>query len=369
MAEYLTSHNLSLQQRLQQLALKHGLNQMQISPLQSPLTIEFYEQWLGRHYHGDMLYLETHLPQKKDPRNAHPHMRSVISISQPYFPVINKNPSHPAARVALYAHQADYHHWLKEKLQRIILELGADFPAEVFTPYVDSGPLLERELGRQNALGWFGKNTCLINPKSGSLFFLAEILTSLDSQNEIELAPVPDFCGQCTRCLDICPTGALISPRNLKADQCISYYTIEAKTIPPAENRKKIGDWFFGCDLCQTACPWNEKVFRRQKDVDTSEISTAQTLSLTDKKKSELADYFRFLLTASHRQIQRHHFGSPLLRAGAKGLKRNALIVIANRRMTELRKEIEPLLTVEYFAELAAWTLKELDRSVDEKAQ
>jgi len=360
MTEYPDSHNFSLRQKLPLLAQKYELNQLEISPLRSALTIDFYERWLAQRYHGDMSYLQTHLPLKKEPQKAHPLMRSVISVAQPYYPAAKKSAALPAARIALYAHQDDYHYWLKNKLEQIIDELRTDFPDALFAPYVDSGPLLERELGYQNSLGWFGKNTCLIHPEKGSLFFLAEILTSIDTSQEPPLSPLPDFCGKCTRCIDICPTGALESPKSLKADQCISYYTIESKTIPPESMRKKIGDWFFGCDLCQTVCPWNEKFFRSLSHVLPAEISTTSLLNLDSAQETALVSYFRFLLTASHKQIQRHHQGSPLSRAGAKGLKRNALIVIGNRRLHALKDEVKKLVSVEGFQELALWTMKEL---------
>lgn len=335
------------------------LSQIEIGPIKKPLTIEFYEKWLANNYHGNMAYLQSHLAVKKDPLLLDAKLKSVISIAQAYYPAVQKSGIKIPARVALYAHNEDYHHWLKQKLMLVIEHLRKDFPEEVFLPYVDSGPILERDMAYQNGLGWFGKNTCLIHPEHGSLFFIAEILTTIEAAPLERTEPIPDFCGTCRKCIDICPTEALVAPRTLKADQCISYLTIESKTSPPAELRKKIGDWFFGCDLCQTVCPWNEKVFRKKQIPKTPEVSTEQRLELTPENRNELVTYFRFLLTASHKKIQKFHLGSPLSRAGAKGLKRNALIVIGNTQLSELRAEVT-LLKKTDLQELAEWTLQEL---------
>ncbi|MBC7740607.1 MAG: tRNA epoxyqueuosine(34) reductase QueG [Bdellovibrionaceae bacterium] len=359
MTDFKITHNDSLHEMLGQFKNQLGFNQIEIGPLGTPLTIEFYEKWLADGHYGSMHYLKDHLITKKDPQALAPELKSVISIAQSYFPTViptlEKNP----ARVALYAQNNDYHHWLKEKLVLVIAELQKQFPGEVFLPFVDSGPVLERNWAYQNSLGWFGKNTCILHPLHGSLFFVAEILTSLPADaNRLEL--VPDFCGKCQKCIDICPTGALVKPKEMKADLCISYLTIEAKTVAPIELREKIGDWFFGCDLCQTVCPWNEKVFRKLELPATHQTSTDFILNLNGTERSELVEYFRWLLTASHNQIQKKLLGSALARAGAKGLKRNALIVIGNRQLKELKTEVEDL-EINEFAELKLWTLKSIN--------
>lgn len=359
MTDFNNGLNHSLKNKLSGLKHSQILNQVEIGPIRKPLSIEFYEKWLASNYHGDMAYLQTHLAIKKNPLLLNAQLKSVISIAQSYYPAVQKTEIKIPARVALYAQNEDYHHWLKQKLLTVIDQLQIDFPDEVFLPYVDSGPILERDMAYQNGLGWFGKNTCLIHPEHGSLFFIAEILTTVEIDYLDDIEPIPDFCGTCRKCIEICPTEALIAPRTLKADHCISYLTIEAKTPPPIELRKKIGDWFFGCDLCQTVCPWNEKVFRKKQFPKTPELSTEQTLSLAPETRQELVMYFQFLLTASNKKIQRFHLGSPLSRAGAKGLKRNALIVIANTRLVELKSEVRGLQTTE-LRELAEWTLHEL---------
>lgn len=343
--------------RLIQLKEKYALNQIEHSNLKKPLTIDFYEKWLGLGYNGTMSYLEKHLPAKKDPKVLSGTLKSVISVSQAYFPIVNQSPVKIPARIALYSKNNDYHHWLKNKLTDIITELKKDYPEDEFLPFVDSGPILERDLAYQNSIGWFGKNTCLINPNQGSLFFIAEILTSLSTNENV--SPLPDFCGTCNKCIEVCPTEALTQPRLLNANKCISYLTIEAKETPPLDLRKKMGDWFFGCDLCQTVCPWNEKFFRLNKIEKNNDISTENQLQLDSKKRTEIIEYFKFLFTESNKKIQKFHLGSPLSRAGARGLKRNALIVTANQNLYEL-KEYLKLIKDSELDELIEWTRQQL---------
>lgn len=338
---------------------RYDFEQVDMSGLKSPLTVDFYEKWLARNHHGTMAYLQTHLPTKKDLRLINTELKSAIVFAQSYLqPPTDVLKIHPA-RVAMYAQSQDYHHWLKEKIMRVIAELEEKFPGETFLPFVDSGPVLERDLAYQNGLGWFGKNSCLIHPKHGSLFFIAEILCSIAvEQNSIE--PLPDFCGTCTRCIDICPTQAINSDRSLKADQCISYLTIESKTTPPLELRSKIGDWFFGCDLCQTTCPWNQKVFKR-KTINDERTSLDLKFTLTPEKRNELVGFLKQILNSSGKQLQKNFQGSPLSRGGNFGLKRNAIIVIANQRLIEIRKDIKLYLKDERLSELAQWALDQLD--------
>jgi epoxyqueuosine reductase len=220
MADFPVALNDSIEIKLEILKATFGLTQMTMGPLQTPLTIDFYEKWLAQNYHGTMGYLKDHLPFKKNPRALNPKITSVISVAQGYFPAVSEPPVSVPARTALYAKNNDYHFWLKDKLKNVIIELQSLYPDSTFLPYVDSGPLLERDLAYQNGLGWFGKNTCLIHPDHGSLFFLAEILTDLPCENAIE--PLPDFCGKCQKCIEVCPTGAIESPRLLAAEKCIS---------------------------------------------------------------------------------------------------------------------------------------------------
>ncbi len=354
-----------LSEVLNELKNQLGLNQIQIGPLASPLTIEFYEKWLAKKYHAEMGYLASHYLTKKNPQLLNKNLQTVITVSQSYFPAVEKSSTTYPARVAMYAQNKDYHFWLKEKLLKIISELKVIYPDHDFLPFVDSGPVLERNWAYENGLGWFGKNTCLIHPQHGSLFFIAEILTSIpdfskDSSTQ-KLAPLPDFCGKCQKCIEICPTGALVEPHVLKSDLCISYLTIEAKSNPPLELRTKMGDWFFGCDLCQTTCPWNEKVFRGLNLAPQPATDTRPFLDLSLTEKTDLTDFFRKLLNSSNKKIAKDFIGTALMRSGGNGLKRNALIVIANRKLSELKADVQLQLANPKLAELATWCLTQLD--------
>lgn len=361
MTYFNSSLNKTLNHELNKLKLEFSLENIDITYLKKPLTIDFYKNWLSLGYQGTMNYLSEHLPLKEDPHQLSSELKSVISISQSYFPAVAPHQTKIPARTALYSQNEDYHIWLKSKLIKIIDQLRIQFPKDLFLPYVDSGPILERDLAYQNKLGWFGKNTCIIHPKHGSLFFIAEIFTSISYEPEpTQIELIPDHCGTCQRCIDICPTQAITSPKTLKADQCISYLTIESKESPPLHLRSKIGDWFFGCDLCQTVCPWNEKIFRTKQIPKTSKTDTTPLLNLNAADKSELINYFIFLFTASNKQIQKYHQGSPLLRAGARGLKRNALIVTANQKIIELKPYLKKI-TEPKLLELVQWTEEQLN--------
>lgn len=345
---------------LESLQKKYALDQVSAANLTRPLTIDFYNKWLSQNYHGEMTYLQNHAPTKETPQLLDPNLKSAITIAQNYFPSVEATETSYPARIALYARNNDYHFWLKEKLNKAIEDLKIQFPDHIFLPHVDSGPVLERDLAHKAGLGWFGKNTCLIHPQKGSLFFIAEILTSLELEQlkPEPMEPIPDFCGNCTKCIDICPTQAIKEPHVLKADECISYLTIESKKTPPLELRTKIKDWFFGCDLCQTVCPWNQKVFRQNKITTTPLISTEMINS--GLSRSEQIDFFRSILISSNKQIQKRFYGTALFRAGGFGLKRNALIVIANLKMTELKAEVQMQEQDPKLSELAVWCVEQL---------
>lgn len=333
-----------------------GVSHFGWTKLATPLSIELYRTWLNEGLHGEMDYLRAHLPDKENPAKRFPSLRSVLAFAFPY------RPEHPepretfplkAARVASYARGEDYHIWLRRRLRRIAERLSAASPGAHFEVHTDSTPLLERDYARQAALGWVGKNTCVIHPKHGSFFLLGEILCSEDFTADEAIAPLPDFCGTCTRCLDACPTGAFVEPRKLDARKCISYLSIETREIPPEGLREKWGDWLFGCDICQSVCPWNQKPFRPSED-------EKKPLRPPDRP---LAEELSWLLRTSGKQIEKAFERTALARTSGFVLKRNALIVAGNLRLAELRPEIEALLTHERLGELAAWAAGRLNLS------
>jgi epoxyqueuosine reductase len=327
-----------------------GFSHFGLTPLNKPLSFEFYQEWLNEGLHGEMGYLKDHAPIKEEPQKKWPRAQSALVFAAPYFPHPEPNPSFPLkeARIALYAQGKDYHHWFKESMLKLCHHLQELFPFEEFLPFTDSSPILERDLARRAGLGWAGKNTCLIHPKKGSLFFIGEIYTSLQLATSRE--PLPDFCGTCNRCIEVCPTEALIEPHKMDARKCISYLTIESRQVPPEPLREKMGDWFFGCDLCQTVCPWNQKIFK-------DKLSIEPLLSLSATSESQLIEDLRYVLTASGKKIEKDFLGTPLSRAGGFGLKRNALVVAANRGLKELSAEIASLTSHPKLGELAQWAL------------
>ncbi len=324
------------------------------TPLSKPLTFEFYEEWLKENLNGEMSYLKDHAPIKKNPQLKWARARTALVFAMPYYPHPEKKMDFPLkqARLSLYAQGYDYHFWFKDRMNQLCTLLKAEFPEEEFLSFTDSSPILERDLARRAKLGWVGKNTCLIHPKKGSLFFIGEIYTSLTAMDSpIEL--LPDFCGTCTRCIDICPTQAFIEPRKMDATKCISYLTIESRSIPPENLRDKMGDWFFGCDLCQTVCPWNEKIFKGQLNKEAQLVMKENDLDI-------LIEELRYILTSSGKKLEKDFWGTPLARAGSFGLKRNALIVLGNKKLGELKNEVLSLVHHEKLGPLAEWALTKI---------
>ncbi|WP_116105886.1 tRNA epoxyqueuosine(34) reductase QueG [Lewinella sp. IMCC34191] len=213
------------------------------------------EAWLNAGNHGTMRWMENHFDKRVDPTKLVPGARSVISLLYNYFPA-DDLPSQEAPKLARYAYGEDYHRVVRGKLRELTTRLedyiGASIDGRVF---VDSAPVLERDWAARAGVGWVGKNTLLLNPKAGSYFFLAEIISDLDPAVD---SAIKDYCGTCTRCIDACPTDA-ISPQGYIVDgsKCISYLTIELKEAIPEAFRGRMAGWAFGCDICQEVCPWN----------------------------------------------------------------------------------------------------------------
>lgn len=210
------------------------------------------EKWLKNNHHGEMKYMENYFDKRLDPRLLVEGSKSVISLSYNYFPeekLQNEN-----FKIAKYAYGEDYHEVIKEKLRNLVAELQEEIGEFSFRVFVDSAPVLEKAWAKKSGIGWVGKNSNLITKKYGSFYFLAEIICDLDL---VEDSPVTDHCGSCTKCIDSCPTQAIISDKIIDGSKCISYATIELKDQIPDFFKDKMDDWMFGCDVCQDVCPWN----------------------------------------------------------------------------------------------------------------
>ncbi len=320
----------------------HGFERFGFATLNKPMSFSFYKAWIDNNHYGDMKYLKEHIKYKEKPNTLLKKAKSGIVVAVDYLP--HPHPQKKTVlKTALYAQGEDYHYWLKDHLQKVIECLKQEFSDHNFAAFTDSAPILERDLAYRAGLGWIGKNTCLLSEKTGSLFVIGEIYTTLDLTSPIDIQP--DRCGTCTKCIDICPTQAITSPRYLEADKCISYLTIERKSLTPSGYEEAIKDWYFGCDLCQTICPWNKKIF--EKKIDDREPT-----------RKELIEDLQWILTSSHRQILKHFKATPLNRLSALQHKRNAICVIASLHIKELRKELLELSRHPKLKGMALWALK-----------
>jgi epoxyqueuosine reductase len=286
---------MSLSATVKQCALDVGFDLAGVAPLSVWKDLEFARAWVERGFGGEMRYLQN--PKRRDPRHVLPSAKSVVCVGLVYntplpysieesqkskvegqktevrsqesgvssrrsersgrvssfeFPV--SNTAGPRAWISRYAWGRDYHAILRAKLEELRSAMEGLAPGVETRVYVDTGPVVERAFARFSGIGWMGKNTCLINEGKGSWFFIGVVLTSLQLDPDL---PAPDRCGSCTRCLEACPTGALVEPYVMDATRCISYFTIELKGSIPAQFRERMGANVFGCDICQDVCPWN----------------------------------------------------------------------------------------------------------------
>jgi epoxyqueuosine reductase len=341
-----TSEPLPLENLLKAHAYGLGFDLVGITTLGPMGTAAAFDSWIDRGYAGEMEYLPRGAAKRRDSRLPVAGATSAIVVG------LNYGGREPAGPVARYARGDDYHELMMARLDELHRRLETDAGRPIRgKAYVDTGPILERDLARRAGLGWFGKNTNLLNPRIGSFFFIGVLLVELD------LAPDAPFetdrCGTCTRCLDACPTDAFVEPHVLDATKCISYITIEARGAIPPEQREKIGSLIYGCDICQDVCPWNirfsqdlrEPSFRpRQVLAGDARAVAARILSMDDEGF-------------------RHEFkDSAMKRAKRRGLARNAATVLGNVGTGEDASTLagalddpEPLV-----AEHAAWALERI---------
>jgi epoxyqueuosine reductase len=213
------------------------------------------EAWLKKGMHGEMRYMENHFDKRLDPRMLVDGAKSVISLGLNYYPG-RQQPDPHAPKISKYAYGADYHSVIKGKLKQLLEVINEKIGEVNGRAFVDSAPVLDKAWAKKAGLGWMGKNTNLINAKSGSFFFLAELIVDIDL--EYDVLPTADHCGTCTRCIDACPTDAIVAPYVVDGSRCISYLTIELKNEIPQQFKGKMDNWMFGCDVCQDVCPWNK---------------------------------------------------------------------------------------------------------------
>jgi len=304
----------SLENLLKAQAYGLGFDLVGITSLGPMETADAFDSWVESGYAGEMDYLPRGSAKRRDSRLPVPGATSAIVVG------LNYGGREPTGAVARYARGDDYHEVMTARLDDLHRWLESEACSRIRgKAYVDTGPILERDLARRAGLGWFGKNTNLISPRIGSFFFIGVLLVDLD------LAPDAPFetdrCGTCTRCLDACPTDAFVEPRVLDATKCISYLTIEAKGAIPPEQREKIGGLVYGCDICQDVCPWNVRFSRDIRE---------ESFLPRDILDGDARAVARRILSMDDDTFRREFKGSPMKRAKRRGLARNAATVLGN---------------------------------------
>lgn len=319
----------SLEERLKEEARRLGFDLVGIAAAGPADTLDQLQRWLANGYAGDMHYMERHGAARRHPESILPDVRSVVMVAMNYkasgpqssrLALRDETPlaerAHHSARIASYAQGADYHAVLRNRLKQLHDWVQQQEPACHGRAVVDTAPLLERDFARRAGLGWFGKNTMLLNKRLGSFFFLGALL--------LDICLVPDaahetsHCGTCTACLDACPTQAFVAPGVLDSRRCLSYLTIELKGSVAAELRPEMKDWLFGCDVCQDVCPWNSKAL------------VATEPGFQPRPDLEAVDLVE-LLGLSEAEFRRRFHATALLRTKRRGLLRSAALLLGNR--------------------------------------
>jgi epoxyqueuosine reductase len=296
-----------------------GFDLCGIAPVEAYPELSYLREWLDRGYAGEMAYMHRTADRRLDVRKVLPTARSVISLGTAYdtdHPYSTHSMDPTRAALARYAWGDDYHTVIQQRLDALLqwmrCEAGEGFDAKA---YVDTGPVQERVYAQRAGLGWIGKNTCVINPQLGSWIFLSEIICNLDLEVD---APATDQCGACTRCLDACPTRALVDAHVLDSTKCLSYLTIETKGSIPGAHRDTIGEHAYGCDICQEVCPWN--LGPSQHSIDPhwqprGGLDRPRLIDLWLRTDNELRGLLK---------------GSAMKRAGVRRLRRNLAVAIGN---------------------------------------
>src|SRR5438552_2384476 len=298
---------------LKRRALEMGFNAVGVASLEPNAHAAELDRWLAAGYAGTMTYLHRQAANRTEPARIMPGATAAVVTLTNYF----HNPGPPTRgrpRVAQYAQSADYHRVLGHRLERLGEAIRELVPGSATRAYVDAGAVPERELAQRAGLGWIGKNMMLIHPTLGSFTFIGVVLTDADLAPDLPFEA--DRCGTCRRCLDACPTQAFVGPRDLDARACISYLTIEHRGEFDTKQRAQVGDWLFGCDVCQDVCPWNESFARPTPDP-----------AFAPRPEVARPDV-RAFATADESDFQRRYGGTPFTRPGHRGMRRNAAALL-----------------------------------------
>lgn len=307
------------------LAEEFGFNRVKIAPAFTQVGIEHYDQFLSQGFHGTMSWMVRSRPPRANIRQLLPDAQSVVVLGLDYRHPRPAKPDYLAGRVSCYAWGRDYHKIIGKQLRKFGKKLQNIDPTINTYWGVDSRPLIERAWAQEAGLGFLGKNCHIISPAQSSYFFLAVMLINQKLEPD---APIQkDHCGRCTRCLDACPTDAFINPYQMDSRKCISYLTIEYDGVIEPELARKMGDWVFGCDVCQDVCPHNHKLLLSKHP------------DLAPRPKHAWLD-LEWLLRANETEILDELAGTPLRRTGVKRLRRNAVICLSNQNLGK-KQQIE----------------------------
>lgn len=333
---------------IKQKGIEIGFNLIGVAPIKRYSESGYFESWLEKGYAGEMGYMERNVDKRKDASNLIREAKSVISCALNYntpYKYSTEEDNESTGWISRYAWGGDYHDIMWEKLSSLaeFLKESVGDAELVYKLYVDTGPVLDRLYAKYAGIGWFGKNTCIINQNVGSWIFLGEIITNLELEAD---STHPERCGTCTRCIDACPTGALLEPYVLDSRLCISYLTIELKGKIPTHLRDGVGGNVFGCDICQDVCPWNRKanITKESSFYPREGLHNPDLSSIAQIVSEEFSGTFK---------------SSPLKRTKRKGMLRNIMVAVGNTRNREYESVVmkalhdeEPLVRTH-----AAWAL------------
>jgi epoxyqueuosine reductase len=340
-------------EEIRKLAAQCGFEIAGVARAEPVAELGWYQDWISAGFAGEMRYLtDRRAAVRDDPRNLLPSAQSVICAGKLYntpWPYTTCFNDEERAWISRYAWGSDYHEEIRRglaQLDRLLRDRAGDFESRIC---VDTAPLLERSYARLAGLGWIAKNTCLINQQIGSWLFLGELLVSIAIPED---APPPDRCGSCTRCIDACPTTAIVPLEGsgqyfIDSRLCISYFTIELRGPVPEENRAGIGGHVFGCDICQDVCPWNRK---------------APVTGEAAYQPKEFAPFLARLASLTEREFSAMYEGTPVTRSRYSGFLRNVAIAMGNRALPEFRGPLEKLAASDdpLVVEHARWALRKL---------
>lgn len=335
-----------MKEKFIELAQKEGFDLVSFLSPRNYMTASAFKKWLDKNFHGKMLYMERHLDAILDIEKIFDGYGTVVVLAANYFTFSLKKFWNDPSKglISKYAWGRDYHKVLKKKLKRILREIGASGRI-----YVDTGPILERELAYRAGFGWIGKNAMLINRKLGSYLFLAEVIIKEKMGTDKEEFQ-PDLCYNCKRCIDACPTNAIVEPRLIDATRCIGYLTVEYRGVIPENLREKMGNWVFGCDICQEVCPYNQKI----KPTQIEDFYPREGL---------LAPPLKELLTLTPDEYEKKFQGTPVRRSRYEGFIRNVIIAAGNSGEKELKPILEKLLKngIDLWVPHIEWALDRLE--------